>query len=61
MEHRDTTEGSVVSLASEHEETGLRALSALTHRDILGTCFAAAAEASVVAQESNKPGACSTL
>lgn len=42
-EHKDTTVGSVVSVDSvnvDPAETGLQALSALTHRDILGTCQA---------------------
>lgn len=41
--HKDTTVGRVVSVESVHvdpAETGPRALSALTHRDILGTCYA---------------------
>lgn len=41
--HKDTTVGRVVSVESVHvdpAETGPQALSALTHRDILGTCYA---------------------
>lgn len=42
-EHKDTTVESVSSVESVHvnpAETGPRVLSALTHRDILGTCYA---------------------
>ena len=42
-EHKDTTVVAVVSVESVHvdpAETSLQALSALTHRDILGTCYA---------------------
>lgn len=41
-EHKDTTAGHVVSVESvcvDPAEKGLQALSALTHRDILGTCY----------------------
>lgn len=41
-EHKDTTVGRVVSVESVHvdpAETGPQALSALTHRDILGICY----------------------
>lgn len=41
-EHQDTTVGRAVSVESVHAdpvETGLQALSGLTHWDILGTCY----------------------
>lgn len=59
--HVDTTVGSVVSVDSVHVETGLRALSALTHWDILGACFAELPEAFLLAQNSSKPGPCNKL
>lgn len=46
---------SVESVHVDPAETGLQALSALTHGDILGTCYCRVAEALVFGAKSNKP------